>query len=184
MLEIITGLQASNYNHHGMKQNLVEWARPFLTTIKKLQRIMDPRLNLDYPSKGASRAAELILSCLDQDPKNRPSMDQVVSGLQGVNAIKIKPSQFKLKSKANTGDLMSICNEQRSSNCYHQSHHWSPVRPKQGRGVWSTSSRLFGLEMCIGLKQDQEETWNESKEKTGEIKMRNREKFGWSLYAL
>ncbi|GJZ97416.1 receptor like protein kinase S.2-like protein [Tanacetum coccineum] len=99
MLEIITGLRASVYSQNGVKQNLVEWARPFLTNIKRLQIIMDPRLNQDYPSKGASKTAELILSCLESDPKKRPSMEDVVLSLQDINAIKMKPTQ--LKSKVN-----------------------------------------------------------------------------------
>ncbi|KAI3816923.1 hypothetical protein L1987_10708 [Smallanthus sonchifolius] len=155
MLEIITGLRASDYNYNGMKQNLVEWAKPFLVNIKKLQRIIDPRLDQGYPTKGVIKAAELILSCLESEPKNRPSMKEVVLGLQGINAIKMKPTQSKLKSKSKDNS-MSVFNEQRSDNCYHQSYHWSPLRSKQGRGAWSTSSRLLGLEMCIGLKREDE----------------------------
>nr|GEV94122.1 probable serine/threonine-protein kinase PIX13 [Tanacetum cinerariifolium] len=56
---------------------------------------MDPRLNQDYPSKGASKTAELILSCLESDPKKRPSMEDVVLSLQDINAIKMKPTQLK-----------------------------------------------------------------------------------------
>ncbi|KAI3730269.1 hypothetical protein L1987_61438 [Smallanthus sonchifolius] len=144
MLEIITGLRASDYNYDGMKQNLVEWAKPFLVNIKKLQRIIDPRLDQYYPAKGVIKAANLILSCLESEPKNRPSMKEVVLGLQGINAIKMKPTRSKLKSKSKDNS-MSVFNEQRSDNCYHQSHHWSPLRSKQGKGAWSTSSRLLGL---------------------------------------
>lgn len=142
MLEIITGLRASEYSQNGVKQNLIEWAKPFLTSIKRLQVIMDPRLNQDYPSKGASKTAALILSCLESEPRKRPSMEEVVLNLQGINAIKMKQNQSK--SKANTRESTSRCNQQRASNSHHQSHHWSPVRTKQGRGVWSTSPRLLG----------------------------------------
>ncbi|MFS7959974.1 putative protein kinase RLK-Pelle-RLCK-VIIa-2 family [Helianthus anomalus] len=48
MLEIITGLRAYEYTYNSMKQNLVEWAKPFLTNIKELQNIIDPRLDQDY----------------------------------------------------------------------------------------------------------------------------------------
>nr|XP_043614184.1 receptor like protein kinase S.2-like isoform X2 [Erigeron canadensis] len=182
MLEIITGLRASDYNQNGMKQNLVEWAKPFLTKIKKLKRIMDPRLDTDYPTKGASTVAQLILSCLESEPKKRPSMKEVVLGLQGIHAIKMKPGESKSKDIS-----MSVCNEQRSNKCYHQSEYWSPIRSKQGRGVWSTTrTRLLGLEMCIGLKQEEDETWIETKPKQGEVKVRNKEKrggSGWSMYA-
>ncbi|KAI7743281.1 hypothetical protein M8C21_007460, partial [Ambrosia artemisiifolia] len=62
MLEIITGLSASaDYNQNGTRRNLVEWAKPFLTNIKGLPRIIDSRLDQDYPTKGVIKAAELIL---------------------------------------------------------------------------------------------------------------------------
>ncbi|KAI7743283.1 hypothetical protein M8C21_007462, partial [Ambrosia artemisiifolia] len=52
MLEIITGLSASaDYNQNGTGRNLVEWAKPFLTNIKGIQRIIDSRLDQDYPTK-------------------------------------------------------------------------------------------------------------------------------------
>ncbi|KAM0042473.1 putative protein kinase RLK-Pelle-RLCK-VIIa-2 family [Helianthus debilis subsp. tardiflorus] len=149
MLEIITGLRAYEYTYNSMKQNLVEWAKPFLTNIKELQNIIDPRLDQDYPTKGVMKAAELILSCLESKPKNRPSMKEVVSSLQGISETKTKPSQ----SKSNENST-SVINEQRSNDCYHQSHHWSRLQSKQRRGAWSTSSQLFGFEMCIGLKRE------------------------------
>ncbi|KAJ0718352.1 putative transferase, protein kinase RLK-Pelle-CrRLK1L-1 family [Helianthus annuus] len=88
MLEIITGLRALDPNRHAMKRNLVEWARPFLLSNKKrIQRVMDPRLEQNYPSKAACKAAKLILTCLEHLPENRPSMEEVVSHLEGINAI-------------------------------------------------------------------------------------------------
>lgn len=113
MLEIITGLRASDYSKNGMKQNLVEWAKPFLTNIKKFQMTMDPRLDQEYPTKGAIKAAELILSCLELEPKKRPLMKEVVLGLQGINAIKKKLTQSKTKAK----DIkMSVLDQQRSNS--------------------------------------------------------------------
>lgn len=113
MLEIITGLLALDKNRHGIKQNLVDWASPILRDEKRIHRIMDPRLERNYPSKAAHKAAELILTCLEQEPQNRPCMDEVVSSLQGISAIEMKPS----KSKANT------TNE--PGKCHHQDWHLS-----------------------------------------------------------
>ncbi|CAH1430961.1 unnamed protein product [Lactuca virosa] len=156
MLEIITGLRASDYNQDGMKQNLVEWATPFLTDIKKLEKIMDPRLGQNYPSEGASKAAELILSCLDLDPKNRPSMEEVVLGLQVIGSVKMEPG----RSTGSTRGSMSPCSEQ---SCL-----WSPLRGKQGRAVWSMSTRLLGLNVCLGLGSKEDPTWTETNcSKTG-----------------
>ncbi|KAJ0552670.1 hypothetical protein HanRHA438_Chr08g0338811 [Helianthus annuus] len=88
-------------------------------------------------------------------------MKEVVSSLQGISETKTKPSQ----SKSNENST-SVINEQRSNDCYHQSHHWSPLRSKQRRGAWSTSSQLFGFEMCIGLKREDDSS-TETKSKRG-----------------
>ncbi|PWA58844.1 serine/threonine-protein kinase, active site protein [Artemisia annua] len=95
MLEMITGLRVLDPNRPTSQINLVDWARPFLTDIKKLRRIMDPRLEQDYPSKGAIMAGELIIDCLDLNPNQRPSMEQVVLSLDEINSIKMKPRRLK-----------------------------------------------------------------------------------------
>ncbi|KAJ0900703.1 putative protein kinase RLK-Pelle-RLCK-VIIa-2 family [Helianthus annuus] len=90
MLELITGLRALDPRRQGAKVNLVEWARPFLRD-KRIHKIMDPQLGKNYPAKAARKAAELIVSCLKHDPKSRPSMEEIASCLQDINAIKMKP---------------------------------------------------------------------------------------------
>ncbi|GKA02307.1 probable serine/threonine-protein kinase PIX13 [Tanacetum coccineum] len=87
MLEMITGLRALDTNRH--EHNLVDLARPFLSNEKRLERIMDPRLDQDYPLIGANKAAGLILNCLEPEPHNRPSMQEIVSILQVISAIKM-----------------------------------------------------------------------------------------------
>ncbi|KAJ0545799.1 putative protein kinase RLK-Pelle-RLCK-VIIa-2 family [Helianthus annuus] len=98
MLEIITGLRTLDPSRHVSKHKLVDWARPLLSDKKRIHRVMDSRLEKKYPMKAAHKTAELILTCLEPDPKNRPSMEEIVSCLQGINAIKMEPSQ----STANT----------------------------------------------------------------------------------
>ncbi|KAM0012952.1 putative transferase, protein kinase RLK-Pelle-RLCK-VIIa-2 family [Helianthus debilis subsp. tardiflorus] len=98
LLEMITGLRVVDTNRPGSQHNLVDWARPALGDKKKLQKMMDPRLENDYPSKGARKAAELILRCLEHDPKNRPSMKEVVVSLQEISDIKTKPKDHTTQS--------------------------------------------------------------------------------------
>ncbi|XP_042753578.1 probable receptor-like protein kinase At5g59700 [Lactuca sativa] len=88
MLEMITGLFAVDKSRPN-SQHLVEWARPSLNSIKKLQKIMDPRLEQFYPSKGAMEVAKLILNCLEPDPVCRPSMEKVAACLEEINTIKL-----------------------------------------------------------------------------------------------
>nr|GEX13283.1 probable serine/threonine-protein kinase PIX13 [Tanacetum cinerariifolium] len=99
MLEIITGLRALDAQRHAMKQNLVDWVKPSFADKKRLPRIMDPRLEQDYPMKGDNKAAHLILSCLYPYPNNRPSMEEVVSVLKVISTIEGKPRQLKANTK-------------------------------------------------------------------------------------
>ncbi|KAL8245723.1 hypothetical protein R6Q59_006939 [Mikania micrantha] len=122
LLEMITGMRVLDTNRPSSQHNLVDWARPILPDKRKLRKIMDPRLENDYPSKGASKAAELILSCLEGDPKNRPSMDEVLASLQEIGAIKTKPKETKVHA---TGP-----NRERP---YHSARQ-SPLHLKQNNG--------------------------------------------------
>ncbi|KAL4575392.1 hypothetical protein LXL04_022235 [Taraxacum kok-saghyz] len=89
MLEIITGLSIENESRFSREEPLVDWVKPFFTNNKELQKIMDPRLQRVYPLKGAMKAAKLIQNCLDNDPKHRPSMEEVMASLEEINSIKI-----------------------------------------------------------------------------------------------
>ncbi|XP_076888013.1 putative serine/threonine-protein kinase PIX13 isoform X2 [Bidens hawaiensis] len=125
LLEIITGLRVVDTNRPGSQHNLVEWARPALPDRKKLRKIMDPGLENDYPSKGARKVAELILRCLEQDPKNRPSMEEVVLSLQAISAIETKPKEAKVHTTHQTGPS--------HVRRHYQSAHQSPLHRKVGR---------------------------------------------------
>ncbi|KAL4575394.1 hypothetical protein LXL04_022237 [Taraxacum kok-saghyz] len=95
MLEMLTGLRVLDRNRPSQERNLVQWARPSLTVLRKLRKIIDPRLEQVYPSKGAMKAAKLIQNCLDNDPKRRPSMEEVVACLEEINSIKIQSGKLK-----------------------------------------------------------------------------------------
>ena len=92
LLEMLSGLQAINENRPSGQRNLVEWAKPYLSNRRKvLSRVMDQRLEGQYPSKGAAQAAQLILKCLRSDPRKRLSMTKVVEALEQIQAIKHMP---------------------------------------------------------------------------------------------
>ncbi|RWR78518.1 Protein kinase domain-containing protein [Cinnamomum micranthum f. kanehirae] len=89
LLEMLSGMRAMDKNRPGGQHNLVEWAKPYLSDPRKvLSRVMDQRLEGQYPSKGAVQAAQLILKCLGSDPRRRPSMSEVVETLEQIQAIK------------------------------------------------------------------------------------------------
>ncbi|KAK8681514.1 hypothetical protein V6N13_053916 [Hibiscus sabdariffa] len=105
LLEMLTGRRALDTNRPSGEHNLVEWTKYSLTEKRKLKRIMDPRLEQEYPIKAALQTGVLILKCLESDPRNRPSMEEVLETLQEINAInenpKVSNKGSKSKSKAN-----------------------------------------------------------------------------------
>lgn len=98
LLEMLSGQRALDPNRPRGQHNLVDWAKPLLSERRKLTRLMDPRFEGQYPSKAALRAAQLTLKCLAAEPKNRPSMKQVVETLEQIQAISDKPTESKYKS--------------------------------------------------------------------------------------
>ncbi|KAJ0963843.1 hypothetical protein J5N97_028965 [Dioscorea zingiberensis] len=88
LLEMLSGQRALDTNRPTGQHNLVDWAKPYLSDRRKLARLMDPRLEGQYPSKAALQAAQLTLKCLAGEPKNRPSMKEVVETLEQIDAFK------------------------------------------------------------------------------------------------
>jgi serine/threonine protein kinase len=98
LLEILTGLRALDLNRPSEQQNLVKYAKPFLADRRKLSHIMDQRMDGQYNTKGVLKAAQLSLKCLNEDPKNRPSMKEVLETLERIEAIKRRSKDMKLSS--------------------------------------------------------------------------------------
>ncbi|RVW50991.1 putative serine/threonine-protein kinase PIX13 [Vitis vinifera] len=117
LLEMLTGKQTLDRNRPPGQLNLVEWTKPLLPNKRKLKKIIDPRLRDQYPLKAATQVAELILKCLESDPKNRPSMEEVLETLKRINEIKEKPNSKEAKAATTQPQ---------------PHHHRSPHRPKHG----------------------------------------------------
>ncbi|MQL97301.1 hypothetical protein Taro_029988 [Colocasia esculenta] len=69
------------------EENMVEWAKPYLTSGRKLRCIMDPKLRGGYSMKGAQEVALLALKCVNSNPKDRPEMPAVVQILEGLQHL-------------------------------------------------------------------------------------------------
>lgn len=82
LLEILSGKKAIDKNRPTGEHSLVEWAKPYLTNKRRIFRVMDTRIEGQYPVDLASKAATLALQCISMDPRPRPNMDQVVTVLQ------------------------------------------------------------------------------------------------------
>lgn len=133
LLEMLTGLRAHDLNRPSGEKSLVEFASPLLSEKKKLKRIMDPRLEKNYPLKAAHQAAELITKCLQNDPKNRPSMDQILETLEDISTIQTKPKENRSsRSKAKH-------HRETHTSSHQQNHNRSPFHSKH---VGSHGTRL------------------------------------------
>ncbi|KAJ4796494.1 Protein kinase superfamily protein [Rhynchospora pubera] len=82
LLELLTGRRALDGNKIGIEQNLVDWAKPSLGNKRKLYRIMDSRLEGQYPKKEALAVSNLALLCISYEPKLRPKMSEVLKILE------------------------------------------------------------------------------------------------------
>ncbi|EPS58949.1 hypothetical protein M569_15863, partial [Genlisea aurea] len=86
LLELLSGRRAVDKTKVGVEQSLVDWARVYLGDRRKLFRIMDMRLEGQYPQKAAFTAARIAAECLSQDPKQRPRMVDVLATLEELQA--------------------------------------------------------------------------------------------------
>ncbi|KAB2024537.1 hypothetical protein ES319_D06G092800v1 [Gossypium barbadense] len=87
LLELLTGKRSVDNSRPGREQSLVEWARPLLRDPKKLDKLIDARLERQFSNKGAQKVAALAYKCLSQQPKPRPSMGDVVKILDSVQGF-------------------------------------------------------------------------------------------------
>jgi serine/threonine protein kinase len=88
LLEMLSGRRAVDKNRPNGEHNMVEWARPYLTSKRRIFRILDARLGGQYSLARAQKAASLALQCLSVDPRHRPTMEQVVTVLEQLHDTK------------------------------------------------------------------------------------------------
>ncbi|CAH8363693.1 unnamed protein product [Eruca vesicaria subsp. sativa] len=122
LAEILTGLHALDPTRPTGQHNLTDWIKPHISERRKLRRIMDPRLEGKYPFKSAFRVAQLALKCLEPEPKNRPSMTEVVETLELIVAANEKPLK-----RRNTRASSTIGQQQ----IHYRREHLSTFQPRQ-----------------------------------------------------
>ncbi|CAI9784389.1 unnamed protein product [Fraxinus pennsylvanica] len=120
MLEMLTGLRVIDPNRPDGQQNLIEWVNPHLSDRRKLKNIMDSRLGGKYPSRYALEIAQLALVCLENEPKDRPSMQEVVETLERIDSVNHKHGEDVINSGYPTAS------QDQKVLQYH-----SPLHPKQ-----------------------------------------------------
>ncbi|KAK1306538.1 Serine/threonine-protein kinase [Acorus calamus] len=88
LLELLTGRRSMDKTKPKREENLVDWARPYLTSSRRLRCVIDPRFGGQYSVKGAREAALLALQCVSPHPKDRPRMPVVVEKLEALHHLK------------------------------------------------------------------------------------------------
>lgn len=81
LLEIICGRRALDLSKDSREQNLVEWAKGYVSK-RRVLRIIDGRIERQYAVKEALTAVKIAFKCLSEEPKHRPSMFEVVKDLE------------------------------------------------------------------------------------------------------
>lgn len=82
LLEMLCGRRVVDKNRPSGEQNLIEWAKPFLSSKRKIVHVMDARIHGQYSLTGALKAASIAVKCLSPEPKSRPHMNEVVRVLE------------------------------------------------------------------------------------------------------
>ncbi|CAN6484710.1 unnamed protein product [Victoria cruziana] len=111
LLELLSGRRAVDKAKIGIEQNLVDWAKPNLGDKRRVFRIMDTKLEGQYPQKAAQAAAALALQCIHSEAKTRPHMTEVLE---------------KLEQLQSTKDLARLSIPEH--HAHHKSSHRSPAR--------------------------------------------------------
>lgn len=107
LLEMLSGRRAVDKNRPNGEHNLVDWARPYLMSKRKIFRVLDTRLGGQYPLIGAQKAATLALQCLSPDARYRPTMDHVVAALEQLQDAK---NVARIPQVAQKSSVRSIAN--------------------------------------------------------------------------
>ncbi|KAK2988963.1 hypothetical protein RJ640_000763 [Escallonia rubra] len=99
LLEILTGQRVLDMKRPSGKHDLVRYARPFLNGKRDIKIILDQRLEHEYAPEDEilSAVAALTLKCLEDYPKNRPGVKEVLETLEHVNAVHMEANGLTLK---------------------------------------------------------------------------------------
>lgn len=84
------------------EQSLVDWARPYLTSSRRMGCIMDPRFGGQYSIKGAREMGILAQQCVSLNPKDRPKMPAIIETLENIQNLRdmaISNGQWPLSPK-------------------------------------------------------------------------------------
>ncbi|KAL0410414.1 UNVERIFIED_CONTAM: Serine/threonine-protein kinase RIPK [Sesamum latifolium] len=159
LLELLTGRKSVDKSRPHREQNLVEWARPMLKNPRKLSRVMDPRLEGQYPEIGAQKAAALAYQCLSHRPKLRPTMSEVIKVLEplkDLDDIQVGTFVFAVSTDSDSQKEFSRESRKESNGQYHQRHklhEGHKHRAKSPKSPHSFTENALNSPLHHGLKR-------------------------------
>lgn len=159
LLELLTGRRSMDKSRAKSEQNLVDWAKPYLRSSRRLRCIMDPRLAGQYSVKGAKEMGLLALQCISLNPKDRPKIPAVVESLESLQQYKDMavtcgqwPPSPKSSRNSNNGVFFTKstrgANHRKSSPVTPIRKTWSSISSTERGCMFYASLWLFG---CVYL---------------------------------
>ena len=120
------------------ERNLVDWDRPHLNGKRRLLHIIDISLEGHYSMKGAQKSCSLAYHFLNQNPKERPLMSDVVETLEPPQNSKDMVNASLVYTLNNGIASYKIHNHLKENfsniNGYHV-HHNNSLAPRDGPTV-------------------------------------------------
>ncbi|XP_042405512.1 probable serine/threonine-protein kinase PBL19 [Zingiber officinale] len=90
LYEVLTGRRSLERNRPMNEQKLLEWVKQFPVESRKFSMIIDPKLKGVFSPDAAREIAKLANRCLVKNPKERPSMGEVVECLKSAIEMRLK----------------------------------------------------------------------------------------------
>ncbi|KAL8112583.1 putative serine/threonine-protein kinase PBL19 [Apium graveolens] len=84
LYEILTGRRVMEKHRPHDERKLLEWVKRFPYDSKRFSTIIEPRISGHYSLDAARQMAKLADSCMLKNPKDRPTMNEVVETLKQI----------------------------------------------------------------------------------------------------
>ena len=131
LLELLTGRRSMDKSRGKSEQNLVDWAKPYLRSSRRLRCIMDPRLAGQYSVKGAKEMALLAQQCISLNPKDRPKIPAVVESLESLQQHKdmaVTCGQWPPSPKSSRNSKNGVISAKSKGGNHRKSSPATPIR--------------------------------------------------------
>ncbi|KAK4260300.1 hypothetical protein QN277_003439 [Acacia crassicarpa] len=98
LYEIITGRRALDRNRPAAEQKLLNWVKQYPADTDRFSMIIDLRLRNHFSPGAIRKVAKLANTCISKNPKDRPTMAQIVESLK--EALQVSETSSTSQSSA------------------------------------------------------------------------------------